>query len=297
MDPRDEARFLKDGYLVLPAAVPPRLLDDVCCEYTSWMDRRAAVFMEAGRITDDVSHLPFERRLAALCEQDPMFYDSYAFDVMSTLLPSVFRLMTSDCLLDRVAALLGPRIQSSPIQHMRPKLPAGRTVKGQDAHVVKWHQDAGVALEDADPFEIITCWIPLVDVSHRHGCLMVIPGSHTQGLRKHITRNGVGTAVPVEHMPESPHVVSLKVNRGDLVLLHRHVLHRSTKNTTEEVRWSMDLRYQRIGTSSGRPQFPDFVVRDDTGAARCATYEEWVDTWKNVDPKARTRRFHRWKPE
>ena len=47
--------------------------------------------------------------------------------------------------------------------------------------------------------------------------------------------------------------------------------HRSTLNKTDEVRWSMDLRYQ-TGTPSGRPYYPDFAVRSRSNPASVLTY-------------------------
>ena len=55
-----------------------------------------------------------------------------------------FEFLANKNLLDLIEGLVGPEISCSPIQHVRPKLPSGLTPNGSDAHVVPWHQDAGV---------------------------------------------------------------------------------------------------------------------------------------------------------
>ena len=62
------------------------------------------------------------------------------------------------------------------------------------------------------------------------------------------------------------------MDKGDLLLMHKAMAHRSTLNKTDEVRWSMDLRYQQTGTPSGRPYYPDFAVRSRSNPASVLTY-------------------------
>ena len=48
---------------------------------------------------------------------------------------------------------------------------------------------------------------------------------------------------------------------GSALLLHQRTIHSSLDNvTTDQVRISLDLRYQPIGQPTGRPAFPGFVA-------------------------------------
>ena len=163
-----------------------------------------------------------------------------------------FHFLRNENLIDLVEGIVGPEITCSPIQHIRAKLPAGATPDGSDGHVAPWHQDAGVTWEEADPYFILTVWIPIVRATPENGCLQIIPRTHGAGLRKHVSRAGEGTVIVEEEMP-TEQVMTLPMEVGSVLLLNKEIPHRSTPNLSDTVRWSMDLRYQKTGTPTGRP--------------------------------------------
>lgn len=56
--------------------------------------------------------------------------------------------------------------------------------------------------------------------------------------------------------------VPLPMQPGSILLMHQRTVHSSLDNTTEnDVRLSLDLRYQPIGQPTGRPAFPGFIAR------------------------------------
>ena len=62
--------------------------------------------------------------------------------------------------------------------------------------------------------------------------------------------------------------------------MHRWTPHRSTPNFSAEVRWSLDLRYQKTGTPTGRPFHPEFVVRSHSHPkTQMGDYAEWCRLW------------------
>ena len=93
--------------------------------------------------------------------------------------------------------------------------------------------------------------------------------------------------------------MSLPMRPGSVLLMHPRTPHCSWQNSTaDEVRISMDLRYQPAGTPSGRPQFPSFVAR-----SRSHPETEIRDpgTWRAIWDEARadlaevpSPRFNRW---
>jgi hypothetical protein len=63
-------------------------------------------------------------------------------------------------------------------------------------------------------------------------------------------------------------------------------MHASLRNLSQGARWSFDLRYQPIGQPTGRPWFPDFVVRSERDpSSELRDWRVWADKWR----QARTR--------
>lgn len=83
--------------------------------------------------------------------------------------------------------------------------------------------------------------------------------------------------------------------------MHPRTVHSSLANETQDqVRISLDLRYQPVGEPTGRPMFPEFV-----GRSRSRPETELRDpaAWKRVWMEARERlaadqpeSFNRWDP-
>ena len=55
--------------------------------------------------------------------------------------------------------------------------------------------------------------------------------------------------------------VPLEADVGDIILLHKHSIHCSLPNRSNDFRISADLRYNVAGQPSGREPLPNFYVR------------------------------------
>jgi ectoine hydroxylase-related dioxygenase (phytanoyl-CoA dioxygenase family) len=85
------------------------------------------------------------------------------------------------------------------------------------------------------------------------------------------------------------------MHKGSVLLMHKHTPHSSGRNTTDGVRWSMDLRYQATGTPTGRPFHPAFVVRSQRDPNSVLTdYDVWCRRWVEALAKSKEKRVHRW---
>ena len=266
-------------------------LDPVIDEYCAYIDDRVRSLFAEGKITDLHEDEPFERRLACVCGQNNEIHDD--LDIMKLRGRASFDFLRNEHLLDAVEGIVGPEITCSPIQHTRAKLPQGLSPGGREPHVVPWHQDAGVTWEEADPYFILTVWIPLVDATVENGCLEIIPGVHGAGLLRHEGKGGTHIA-PEEMPPGEP--MPLPVRKGDIIMMQKEIPHRSLPNLTDEVRWSIDLRYQKTGTPTGRPFHPDFIVRSRSNPGSVLQdYETWRDLWIEALEKSKGIPAHRWK--
>tara|TARA_B100000579_G_scaffold353696_1_gene308482 strand:+ start:186 stop:1157 length:972 start_codon:yes stop_codon:yes gene_type:complete len=290
----EKTAFENQGYLLVEGALTDDDIYPVINEYERYIDARAKELYRDKKISSLFEDQPFERRLAYICKE---FGDIYhEMDIMYFRGKECFTFLSNENLIDLVEGLVGPEITCSPIQHIRPKLPEGITPTGADSHIVPWHQDAGVTWEEADPYFILTVWLPLAESTCENGCLEIVPCVHGDGLWEHSSKPGAGTSIADKLMPEAEPVL-LPMKKGDVLLMHKEIPHRSGRNHSNDIRWSMDLRYQATGTPTGRPFHPEFVVRSAMNPESVLTdYDVWCHKWKEALKESSTSgvRAHRW---
>lgn len=106
------------------------------------------------------------------------------------------------------------------------------------------HQDASFLY--AEPVHLAGIWLALDDASPLNGCLEFIPGSHRWPLARRIIQTGNSqdgqdllewTAPPNSSFDDDTKFVKVPVKRGDLVLIHGLVVHRSAANNSDQPRW------------------------------------------------------------
>lgn len=133
---------------------------------------------------------------------------------------------------------------------------------GDDRHLFAWHQDSLYLLGSTNA---VTLWLPLGDVDLVHGTIQVIPGSHKKGIYpfRKISDKQPDQNVPflqrdlcldyeVTEMPET-----IVARRGDLVVFRQMLLHRSTPNRSDQIRWTAQLRITDLGeVEHQRQRFP-----------------------------------------
>ena len=206
----------------------------------------------------------------------------------SAQIPELFHLISHTGLLDVVESLIGPEVTASPIYHINFKLsqkhlklvqdvvekmgadaslfnpngvtnttstdPALERFYGFQVGKTDWHMDAISGLYDSHKSKIVNAWIPVTKATKKNGCLLVIPGSHKEGIR--------GGPFADE---ETKRAIPLPASPGDLVVLDNSVLHSATVNTTEDdFRWAFNFRYHPTGQPSGRPFLPGYVARSQS---------------------------------
>ena len=274
------AQYRQDGYLIARGVLTDEDFQPIEQAYDALIDHQAEELLAAGQIQSTHKDQPFSHRLATIArELDDETYGNFrsftaTLDIMRARLRSMFKFFFSPRLLSAVESIVGPEITLSPIQHFRPYLPARNDAQPMR---VPWHQDQGVTKKEADAAEILTCWIPLVHVNPDAGCLQVLPGVTPMGLLEH-QREG-GTMIKPEWMPDT-RPVDCPMQRGDILLMNSYTPHRGQVNRTDKVRWSMDLRFQKTGTPTGRPFWPAFVIQSKTDPASVQNdYDNWCARW------------------
>jgi hypothetical protein len=312
LTPAQKERFEDEGYLVVENFWDvQRDIAPVMAEYEGVLDGIAKRLHAEGAIKSTYSNLRFSDRMVQICiESGRMFGQDFDFSLPHAGItpetpihtgPAVFRMLTHPKLLDMVEDIVGPEIYSNPVQHVRMKLPQRAIPKGSKSYLstrVPWHQDNGVIMPDADDATILTVWYPLSEATIKNGCLRVMPRSHRAGIMQHCpTDDGIG--IPDQLVTEEK-AVPLPMKPGSVLLMTQRTMHGSLDNTSEDdVRISMDLRYQPIGQSCGRPAFAPagFVARSRSNPEselRDAT--EWTKKWHAVRQSlvGDDRQFYRW---
>jgi hypothetical protein len=306
-------QFAAEGYLLVEDVLDPvRDLSTILAEYAERLDGIATRLYAEGVIHDTFEGLPFTRRLVKLCETSGRALpDQFDFSLPQNGIrpetplhvgPAVFGVLTHPRLLDVVEAVIGPEIFSNPVQHIRMKLPSRAVPEGCTSGLVTkvpWHQDNGVVMPEADEATILTVWLPLLDATLDNGCLAVIPGSHRRGIEPHCPTPH-GLQIPNAYVPHGQ-ARPVPMRAGSVLLMTQRTMHCSLNNRTEdEVRISMDLRYQPIGQPTGRPAFapagfvarsrahPEQVLRDPA---------EWARRWtalRSALAEVENPAFNRW---
>jgi phytanoyl-CoA hydroxylase len=296
LSPASVRHFQEEGYLVVDDLLDVALdIQPVVDEYTTLVDTLVRRWYTEGKLPSTYPDLSFWKRLLKILESDQAA-EIYAY--LDISLPqsgitadwpihtgrAVFDVLRSPRLLDAVESLIGPEIYSNPVQHIRIKMPERLVPQDKRSHpmaaTTDWHQDQGVVLPEADESEILTVWLPLTNATIDMGCLALVPRSHRE-LMAHCPggANGGGLHIP-DQLLRPAETMPVPVKQGGALFMHRRTMHSSLPNTSDDIRWSFDLRYNRVGQPTGRPAFPGFVARSRRDpASELRDPEQWAALW------------------
>lgn len=312
---QQKAFFRDEGYLVVENLIDVEgYLDPMVEEYQERLGELADTLVVQGRLDSSYDNLPFGERLTRVYAETNQIhaqwfdfslpFSNVKADTPCHFGPAVFNMLRNPDVLDVAEDLIGPEVYSNPVQHVRLKPPEKYAPRDETGRVLlgatSWHQDAGVVVEEADDTEMLTVWIPIQDATEENGCLVVVPRNHGVGLLQHCVSPTLGNHLP-EQFFDADRALPLPIKRGGALFLHRKTPHSSLPNNSENIRWSMDLRYNPTGQPTGRPEFPGFVARSRRDPA-----SELRDpvVWKRLWMETRARMsehpelvgpFYRWK--
>jgi phytanoyl-CoA hydroxylase len=275
-----ERSYRERGFAVIEGFFSHEDLAPVIRELEREVDRRARELYRVGRLRDLFEDEPFEQRLARIYDgcQDVIDF----FDIRDLLTPGLFGLLTSPKVLNLAQHLLGPDIVLNPTHRLRIKAPQAARIKWAEIETDSvplypiWHQDA-LGTDDADPFDMLSVWVPLVDATVENGCLAVMPDAFRLGRLAH--RSDQGGRIRDDALPTVvPHPVPCP--RLGIVIFNHFTPHCSLPNMTDGVRWSVDFRFHGPDRDTGRPGLPTFLVcKRDNPSALLVNYDEWRKTW------------------
>ncbi|MBE0656207.1 MAG: phytanoyl-CoA dioxygenase family protein [Bryobacteraceae bacterium] len=208
------ARAETDGYLYFRGLLEPDQLEPLKSRVAE-LHRRQPV--PPGAAYDDPRFLDLQRAVALLPEWDALRRHPAILEALHRPLGQDIRAECGDVC--RVVA---------------PRAPGSATPPHQDQFFVR------------QASRIWTVWIPLDDCPLRLGPLVVLPGSHRQGIQPHI-ENRVADA------NTSGWWAASSMSCGDVLMFDGCAVHRACPNLTcETVRFSADFRYSRCDGRPGR---------------------------------------------
>ena len=271
-----KAFYESDGYLVLENLLNDADMAPARDAMTQKVDRMAERMLAEGVIRDTLKHRPFKYRLAELFHTGMTEADFGKYGrSWRDRFEGYYHLMANPKIIDAVESLIGPEIFSNPVYNVRPKVP--KVAMG----AVPWHQDKSY-WPGANANPVITVWIPLIDSTLENGCLHLIPGTHKHRVMdwhvEHLTGTGY-IEINDEHLDEAKRkrpVLALPMTAGSAVLFNDRLLHMSTPNNSDHVRWSVDLRYQPTDQDPMNQYGAGFLCRSKLNPERVATLEDWV---------------------
>ena len=222
---KDLVNFENDGYVILRNFIENKWLQDVKTDIE-----------ELGKIVLG-QNFSFENFLEIECSeiQQSLIYDRLKY------CPSLHRISSNERIMSlcKSIGLNTPHLMGC--CNMRMDKPNGK-------HLFDWHQDSLYLLGSLNA---ITIWFPISNkVDSYHGTIEVIPGSHKKGILpfKKISDKPIEEYIPFYQrdlnldMEVLDKPVLIEAEFGDCVIFKQMLLHRSTQNFSNEIRWTGQLR-------------------------------------------------------
>ncbi len=269
-------RYLEQGYLHIEGIVSEDILRLVEQPLLRWADATILEWKAQGKLDDLHENLPFDQRLNAawFAAGKPTYQRSPRRSIVS---PEVFEFMRHPAFIGLARDLIGsPNIAAHGIFNARPKL--------QQQHFTNtpWHQDAQYFRQSANS-NIITMWVPLVDVDENNSCLQVAPGHHLDPLydnyddpeTKFIGLSPADRA-RLQGLP-------IPMRRGDVLCFNQLMPHAALPNLTDRVRWSMDIRFEEVDAPHSCALQNGFICAHENPSRVETRFEHWfAQKWQNA---------------
>lgn len=268
--------------------VPRDILQGAITSVEGLVDDIANRLLLGGKIQDPCKDGDFATRLIELERQ--FQHANVLLHKNGVLPPGIQDVWSHKSMMAIAEQILGSDsdIMGHPVWNLRCKTPETLS-KGQAT--VPWHQDTAYLDEECWDKLQLTAWVPLVDATTSNGCMQVVRKGHLSG----ITANHaccVGGTWYVEVTPEEleatlgcdmkQDVVTCEVPCGSVLFLNNIVPHRSLPNYSKDVRWSLDLRWQRGGEPNGFSGIKESVLMKPAGLEKWDGQVDWGE-WAAQD--------------
>lgn len=239
----DKAQFNKDGYLLLRGFLDKDLVNSIYTEARQIFAKQ--IERVTGKVVDIHQRDEFEQGMFEFFEKDFDAFVNTGKTVQHSI--TLHRLGVDDKILNllKSVGLENPSIGARPAMQFNSRF---LSKNGSKHWKLDAHQDWRTGQGSLDSAVI---WFPMVDAGKDIGALQVIPGSHTVGLLEASTsgyQGGITASLRDEDFVQTEFEV------GDLLIFSSFLVHQSGNNITNNIRWSVQLRYNNL-------EEPTFIER------------------------------------
>jgi phytanoyl-CoA hydroxylase len=238
-------QFNKDGFLILKNFFNQEEIQNIYTEARQLFAIQIKQIL--GKDVDINNKDEFEQAMFEFFEKDFTAFVNTGKQTQHLI--SMHRLGTDE----RIISLLKDIGYEFPTIAVRPAMQFNSRYlsKGGSHWKLGAHQDWRTGQGSLDS---VVLWFPLVDCNADLGSLQIIPASHKDGLMKADTSGYTGSIQ--EEIGEEKYVQT-EFEIGDLLIFSAFLIHRSGENITNNIRWSIQLRYNNIAEPTFRERgFP-----------------------------------------
>jgi phytanoyl-CoA hydroxylase len=234
--------YTKNGYILCKNFFQMREVETILRDAKNIFFRQ---FVEKqytnAKVLEEISDSAFDKFLYQLFEEDLVCISNCGKQAQHLISLHALSLHKKIIELLHHIGLTSPVISTRPVLYFNHrKLSKQKIYYKVDAHQ-DWRSMQG-------SLNSVVIWLPLVDINKELGALEILPGSHLQGLRTDHIDNGFGMVVLSEN--EKSKLMSVEVQKGDVLLFSSFLIHQSGENITNSPRWSCHFRYNDLDESS-----------------------------------------------
>ena len=218
----------KNGYVILRSFFSKKTISEVLDGYKKNLDYCLNLLGSNSKNSD------INKKYDLLNEKDKKL-KAKSYD-LSKYHPSLLRLATDRKIEKLINSIFGET-------HFL-DYPQIRVDDNKNSFLLPMHQEIYGQMSN----KLLTLWCPLTDVSKYNGTLVLIPGSHKNGLLKHTfykIKNKKYHGIEKKILKKKK-IVSLNLKAGDAVLFDPYLIHGSGKNNSKKIRWTFVSRYNAI---------------------------------------------------
>ena len=280
-------QYNEEGYTIVEDVFSADELKPILNEFEEIVNNFAEEAFAAGKISNKHEDKNVFKKLANLEKDFPG--SSVLIHHKGELKPELAKLWGSKKLLDMVENWVGKDISGHPVWNIRSKTP--QTVR----MTVPWHQDSAYLKEGAEKTNQPAAWIPFLDVNKNNGCMQVIPGGHDPSrVLDHKLEKKAGVKdswylyIEDKNIPDEK-IVTCEMKAGSVLFLHQLIPHRSLENNSDDVRWSVDLRFQNPKDEAGfhTGLVDPIIMRKSNDPNYIPNWDEWFKGYGEEHTKFR----------
>jgi phytanoyl-CoA hydroxylase len=233
-----QEQFKRDGYLVMRNFLTATELAEILNEAKKVFATQIKQVL--GRSVDLLDNDAFDEAMFAFFEKDFERFVHTGKTVQHQI--AMHRLGTDE----RFVRLMHQIGISQPAIGVRPAMQFNSRYlsKGGTHWRLGAHQDWRTGQGSLDSCVI---WLPLVPCNTDLGVLQLIPGSHKHGL---LHSTGVSYEGYIDEQLPDEAYIEQDLFPGDILIFSALLVHRSGNNTTRNIRWSIQYRFNNLADES-----------------------------------------------